>query len=70
MAPFRKLQQKNSKFYWDSFLEDLFLMSREKISKLVEEGVKAFELNRETMLSVDWSEEGIGYFLPTETLRM
>ena len=63
MAPFRKLQQKNSKFYWDSFLEDLFLMSREKIAKLVEEGVKAFELNCETMLSVDWSEEGIGYFL-------
>ena len=38
-------------------------MSRAKIVKMVEEGVKAFEVVRPTMLTADWSEEGIGYFL-------
>ena len=53
MAPFRNLQKKNSKFYWDSFLEELFLMSRAKIVKMVKEGVKAFEVDRPTVLTAD-----------------
>ena len=63
MAPFRDLLQKNKKFYWDSTLEELFVNSKKDIVKMIVEGVKMFEIGRETCLATDWSKSGIGFFL-------
>ena len=63
MAPFRDLLKRNLKFYWDEHLENLFPKSRKVIVEKVQEGVKAFEVGRKTMLTSDWSETGIGFFL-------
>ena len=63
MAPFRDLLKRNSRFYWDDHLEELFLKSREVIVDKVKEGVKAFQVGRKTMLTPDWSETGIGFLL-------
>ena len=63
MAPFRDLLQKNKKFYWDSTLDELFAKSKKDIVRLIEEGVKMFEIARETCLATDWSKTGVGFFL-------
>ncbi len=63
MAPFRELLKKETKFYWDSELEKLFNESKEKIVTLIKDGVCAFEKNRVTCLSTDWSKVGIGFTL-------
>ena len=63
MAPFRELLQKNKKFYWDSTLEGLFSKSKQDIISKIEEGVKMFELDKDTCLATDWSKTGLGFFL-------
>ena len=63
MLPFRELLKKNSKFAWNSTLQQLFNDSKQTIISKVKEGIQAFETNRRTCLQTDWSKEGIGYLL-------
>ena len=63
MAPFRDLLKRNVKFYWDNHLEELFPKSRKVIIEKAKEGVKAFQVGGKTMLTSDWSETGVGFFL-------
>ena len=64
MSPFRDLlSHKNSKFYWDEPLNDLFEKSKEKIVELIKDGVRNFEKDRPTCLSTDWSKSGVGFTL-------
>merc|ERR1712082_126200 len=63
MSPFRELLRQNRKFYWDETLTVLFKKTRAEVAKLVKDGVKTFELGRETMLTNDWSKTGVGFLL-------
>ena len=65
MAPFRELlkTKENRKFFWDDSLDLLFKRSKTVITQHVEDGVRAFEANRPTCLSTDWSKTGIGFML-------
>jgi hypothetical protein len=63
MAPFRDSLKKGRIFYWDESLNQLFLESKEKIVQLVKDGVKSFEVGRPTMLTPDWSKDGVGFLL-------
>ena len=38
-------------------------MAKEKIIEAVTDGVKYFEMGRQTCLATDWSKQGIGFFL-------
>ena len=62
MAPFRPLLSPKSKFIWTEELDRSFRLSRQLIVDLIEEGVRIFDIDRETCLRVDWSKTGIGYF--------
>lgn len=62
MAPFRELLKKKE-FYWDETITQLFFQARENIVEAVYDGVKSFDIKKETALTTDWSKEGIGYFL-------
>lgn len=57
------IQTKDRKFYWDSTLDQIFNESKLRITQEIEDGVKAFEVNRPTCLSTDFSKTGAGYFL-------
>ena len=65
MSPFRDLLKTkgNSKFYWDEILDRLFQHSKDVIAQRVADGVRAFEVNRPSCLSTDWSRNGIGFIL-------
>ena len=63
MAPFRELLQKSKPFYWDDQLTTLFKQARVKVTELVRDGVKLFDLNRWTAVMTDWSGTGVGFFL-------
>ena len=65
MAPFRDLlkTKEGMRFYWDRALDELFEKSKQVIRQHVENGVRAFEINRPTCLSTDWSKTGIGFLL-------
>ena len=63
MAPFRPLLKAKSEFVWTDDLDKAFSQSREAIVKLIEKGVRIFDLSRRTCLRPDWSKRGIGYFL-------
>ena len=62
MEPFRQLLS-SKVFFWDETLDELFQASKDKIIKLVEDGVKTFETDRPTCLTTDWSKTGIGFDL-------
>ena len=61
MAPFRELLQSKKKFYWDQQLTDIFLWAQCYVVDEVKEGMKLFEIDRETFLGTDWSKTGVGY---------
>ena len=63
MAPFRDLLKTKSQFYWDERLNNLFIEARKHIVEKVINGVKSFEIGRETALTTDYSKVGVGYFL-------
>ena len=48
MLPFRDLLKPGRKWYWDDTLDNLFEKSKKEIVKLVEKGVRAFEVGRPT----------------------
>ena len=60
MAPFRELlASKKRTFYWDHVLDDIFVKSKKEVIRCVEDGVKTFEMARQTCLTTDWSKVGI-----------
>lgn len=63
MAPFRELLKHDGKFYWDATLEHLFQESKQKILDSIDEGVRSFEVNRQTCITTDWSKTGLGFTL-------
>lgn len=63
MAPFRELLRKNRDFYWDKTLATLFEEAKVEIVHKIKDGVANFELGRKTMMTTDYSETGVGYFL-------
>ena len=57
MAPFQDLLKRNRQFYWDETMNKLF--EKVKMRRIVEkvvEGVKHFEMNRNTCLATDFSK--------------
>lgn len=63
MDPFRELMKKNRKFYWDDNLEQLFQTSKKEIVRQAEEGVRAYDLQKQTCLTTDWCKTGVGFAL-------
>ena len=63
MAPFRKLLSPKSEFVWTQELNDCFETSKREILQAVKNGIKSFDTNLPTVLSTDWSKNGIGFCL-------
>ena len=63
MSPFRRFLSPKEKFEWTPELDKIFEESKVKILDAIREGVKIFDLKRQTCLRTDWSKKGIGYFL-------
>ena len=66
MEPFRHMLKPDTwavGFSWTSELEQGFRLAKEKIIEAVTNGVRHFEVGRETCLATDWSKQGIGFFL-------
>ena len=53
----------DNKFEWTDAMEELFNKSKDIMLECMKEGVRLFDVNRPTMLSTDWSIEGIGFML-------
>ena len=63
MAPFRVFLRKSQKFYWNEELNRVFEESKAAIIRMIEEGVRIFDITKATCLRTDWSVRGIGYLL-------
>ena len=63
MEPFRELIKANNTFHWDDVLENLFQKSKSHLLSKVMDGIRAFDVNRQTCLQPDWCQNGIGYLL-------
>ena len=63
MAPFKPFLSPRTRFQWTEELEELFIKAKKEIVEAIKEGVEIFEPERTTVLSTDWSKQGIGYFL-------
>ena len=63
MAPFRELLKKNSQWYWDDKLTELFEQTKLRIVENIQHGVKLFQLGKPLRLFTDWSKMGLGYML-------
>ena len=63
MAPFRHLLSGKNDFIWTQELSDAFVHAKTEICKKIVEGVKTFEIGRETAVITDWSKTGIGFVL-------
>merc|ERR1712155_261027 len=66
MQPFRHLLKPDSwstSCVWTEQLEEKFNLAKEEIVKAVTDGVRFFDVKRQTCLATDWSKEGIGFFL-------
>ena len=50
-------------FQWTEDLIGKFDAAKEEIVKAVTDGVKYFDVKRQTCLATDWSRQGIGFFL-------
>ena len=63
MLPFKRFLSPKTEFIWTRELDDLFEESKSRIIELIEEGVQIFDMDRRTVLSPDWSKQGVGYIL-------
>ena len=64
MATFKPLLSAKNQFVWTEKLDLAFCKSIEIIVDIIKEGVEIFDPNLLTCLRCDWSEIGIGFFLP------
>ena len=63
LAPFRELLKKDTKWYWDDSLKEIFADCKQMIVRQVVDGVKCFKINLPCALWTDWCKEGIGFSL-------
>ena len=63
MAPFRNLLSPKTEFVWTQELNDCFEISKKEILQAVKDGIKSFDTSLPTVLSTDWSKNGIGFCL-------
>ena len=63
MKPFRDLLKPSIPFYWDNHLQKLFEISKNCIIGEIEKGIVIFNKRRKTCLNIDWSKDGIGFWL-------
>ena len=63
MQPFRELVKPNTTFFWDDNLNKIFMESKEILTQRCIEGIRTFDVKRNTCLQTDWCKEGIGYLL-------
>ena len=66
MEPFRHLLKPetwSTDFKWTNELSEKFELAKGEIIKAVTEGVRHFDVTRQTCLATDWSRQGIGFFL-------
>ena len=66
MEPFRHLLKPDTwstDFKWTDELSEKFKLAKGEIIKAVTEGVRHFDVGRQTCLATDWSRQGIGFFL-------
>ena len=63
LAPFRELLKKETKWYWDNSLNEIFSDCKKMIVNQVIDGVKAFKVNLPCALWTDWCKEGVGFSL-------
>ena len=63
LAPFRDLLKKNTEWYWDNSLDEIFSNCKKMIVDQVIDGVKTFQVNQPCALWTDWSKEGVGFSL-------
>ena len=63
LAPFRDLLKKETVWYWDDALDELFSNCKRMIVDQVIDGVKSFKVNLLCALWTDWSKEGVGFSL-------
>ena len=63
MRPFRLFLKKKQRVYWNADLDQAFQTSKDAIVKMIERGVRIFDMRKATCLRPDWSSRGIGYFL-------
>ena len=63
LHPFRELLKKDTPWYWDEHLDNLFSQVKAVIADKIETGVKTFDLSRPVALLTDWSKSGVGYVL-------
>merc|ERR1712237_35347 len=66
-SPSPKVQVRKSKFVWSQELNDSFEKSKGEILEAVKQGVKTFDTSLPTVLSTDWSKEGVGFCLLQKT---
>ncbi len=63
LSPLRDLLKKNTDWYWDDKLSELFEECKQVIVNQVIDGVRAFKINLPCALWTDWCKEGIGFSL-------
>ena len=63
MSPFRSLLKPDTPFQWDDTLQKLFEESKTVILDEICKGVKIFDKTKPTCLVIDWSKDGIGFWL-------
>ena len=63
MHPFRKLLKTGERFTRSPELEDIFSESKDAIVKEIERGVRMFDKTKPTRIAIDWSKDGIGFWL-------
>ena len=66
MEPFRHLLKPDTwaaGFSWTEELEEGFKLAKERIIEAVTNGVKHFEVGRQTCLAMNWSKQGNGFYL-------
>jgi hypothetical protein len=62
MLPFRDLLKPGTAFQWHQHFQTLFGESKAQIVKEIE-GIRIFDPDRPTCLTIDWSKSGIGFWL-------
>ena len=63
MANFQDLWKPKVKFVWMPELKKEFQDAKKEIIRLVEDGVKLYDIAKRTCLSTDWSKIGIGFLV-------
>ena len=63
MDPFRQLLKPATPYIWTDELGKAFIKSKQEIIRLVQNGVKQFQVDHYTCLSTDYSKCGLGWIL-------